>query len=144
MSRLENKVAVITGGNSGIGLSTAQAFVEEGAKVVIFGRNQTTLDAAVETLGENAFGVQGDVTNDADLDALFDATTKRFGKVDILFANAGVAEFLPMSMRLQKQPSALSHGRSLLSWLIAAFVSTPSHLAQSLHLCLAVWVFPKK
>jgi len=96
MNRLENKVAVITGGNSGIGLSTAQAFIAEGAKVVIFGRNQKTLDAAVKTLGENAVAVKGDVTNDADLEALYSTTISRFGKVDILFANAGVAEFLPI------------------------------------------------
>jgi len=96
MRQLENKVAVITGGNSGIGLSTAKAFIEAGAKVAIFGRNQNTLDNAVETLGEKAIGVRGDVTNDADLEALFAEATKQFGNVDIVFANAGVAEFIPI------------------------------------------------
>jgi len=96
MSRLKNKVAVITGGNSGIGLSTAKVFIEEGAKVVIFGRNQKTLDDAVETLGSNAIAVQGDVTSNDDLDKLFAAAKEKFGDVDIVFANAGVAEFHPI------------------------------------------------
>lgn len=96
MGKLTNKVAVITGGNSGIGLSTAKAFIDEGAKVVVFGRDQQTLDRAVETLGKNAVGVKGDVTSDADLARLFDTAKQRFGKVDVVFANAGVAEFLPV------------------------------------------------
>lgn len=96
MSKLSNKVAVVTGGNSGIGLSTAKAFIDEGAKVVVFGRDQVTLDRAVETLGANAVGVRGDVTSEADLARLFETASRRFGKVDILFANAGVAEFLPL------------------------------------------------
>ncbi len=95
MSRLKNKVAVITGGNSGIGLATAQSFIKEGAKVVIFGRDQKTLDEAAATLGENGIAVQGDVTNNADLDKLFSTATSTFGQVDILFANAGVALFAP-------------------------------------------------
>jgi NAD(P)-dependent dehydrogenase (short-subunit alcohol dehydrogenase family) len=95
-TRLNNKVAVITGGNSGIGLATAQRFVEEGAKVVIFGRDKATLDRAVETLGANAFGVQGDVTNFADLDRLFGVVKDKFGRVDALFINAGVAQFAPI------------------------------------------------
>jgi len=95
MGKLTNKVAVITGGNSGIGLSTAKAFVDEGAKVVIFGRDQASLDRAVETLGANAIGVRGDVTSDTDLETLFATATRRFGKVDALFVNAGVAEFVP-------------------------------------------------
>jgi NAD(P)-dependent dehydrogenase (short-subunit alcohol dehydrogenase family) len=96
MGKLSNKVAVVTGGNSGIGLSTAKAFVDQGAKVVVFGRDQATLDHAVETLGANAVGVRGDVTSDADLTRLFDTAKRRFGAVDIVFANAGVAEFLPI------------------------------------------------
>jgi NAD(P)-dependent dehydrogenase (short-subunit alcohol dehydrogenase family) len=96
MGKLSNKVAVVTGGNSGIGLSTAKAFIDEGAKVVVFGRDRTTLDRAVETLGRNAIGVQGDVTRDADLTKLFDTAKQRFGKVDVVFANAGVAEFMPV------------------------------------------------
>ncbi len=95
MKRLQNKVAVITGGNSGIGLATAKAFIDEGAKVAIFGRDKKTLDEASASLGENAIAVQGDVTNTSDLDKLFTTTTTTFGKVDILFANAGVALFAP-------------------------------------------------
>jgi len=96
MNRLNNKVAVITGGNSGIGLATATAFINEGAKVVIFGRDQATLDTAVAALGANAFAVKGDVTSDADLDRLYATTQQRFGKVDVIFANAGIAEFAPL------------------------------------------------
>lgn len=95
MKRLENKVAVITGGNSGIGLATAKLFIAEGAKVAIFGRDQKTLDEAAIALGVNGIAVQGDVTNPADLDKLFTSTTTAFGKVDVLFANAGVALFAP-------------------------------------------------
>ena len=91
MGKLTGKTAVITGGNSGIGLSTAKTFIDEGAQVVIFGRDQKSLDDAVETLGDNAIGVQGNVTQDSDLKRLFAATKVRFGKVDILFANAGGA-----------------------------------------------------
>ncbi|HLG41351.1 MAG TPA: glucose 1-dehydrogenase [Chitinophagaceae bacterium] len=101
-ARLAGKVAVITGGNSGIGLATAKAFIEEGAKVVIFGRDKKTLDDAAKTLGENAIAVQGDVTNTNDLDKLFTAATTAFGKVDILFANAGVAQFAPFEQTDEK------------------------------------------
>lgn len=96
MNRLNNKVAVITGGNSCIGLATAKAFIDEGAKVVIFGRDQVTLDTAVAALGANAIAVKGDVTSDADLDRLYATTEQRFGKVDVIFANAGIAEFAPL------------------------------------------------
>jgi len=95
-NRLENKTAVITGGNSGIGLATAQAFINEGAKVAIFGRDQATLDVALESLGENAIAVRGDVTSDADLDNLYARTKERFGKIDSIFVNAGIAEFIPL------------------------------------------------
>jgi len=96
MSRLKNKVAVITGGDSGIGLFTAKVFFEEGAKIVIFGRSQKTLDDAVETLGSNAVAVQGDVTVTEDMDKLFATAKEKFGNVDVFFANAGVAEFHPI------------------------------------------------
>jgi NAD(P)-dependent dehydrogenase (short-subunit alcohol dehydrogenase family) len=96
MGKLSNKVAVVTGGNSGIGLATAKAFVDEGARVVLFGRDQATLDRAAEALGGNAVAVRGDVTSAADLDALFETARRRFGRVDALFVNAGVAEFLPL------------------------------------------------
>ena len=102
MKRLHNKVAVITGGNSGIGLATAKVFIDEGAKVAIFGRDKKTLDQAAKTLGENAIAIQGDVTNNSDLDKLFDKTTIAFGKVDILFVNAGVAQFAPFDQTDEK------------------------------------------
>ena len=103
MAQLSGKVAVVTGGNSGIGLSTAQAFIDQGARVVVFGRNQETLDRAVETLGQNAAGVQGDVTRIDDLDRLFSMAEERFGKIDILFANAGFGEFAPVEATTEEQ-----------------------------------------
>lgn len=103
MAQLSGKVAVVTGGNSGIGLSTAQAFIDQGASVVIFGRNQETLDRAVETLGPDAVGVQGDVTRIEDLDRLFSVAKDRFGRIDILFANAGFGEFAPVDATTEEQ-----------------------------------------
>lgn len=97
MSRMKDKVAVITGGNSGIGLATARAFITEGARVAIFGRNQDSLDQAVAELGPNALGVRGDVTETADLERLFQETRSRFGAVDALFVNAGVAPPTPFA-----------------------------------------------
>jgi NAD(P)-dependent dehydrogenase (short-subunit alcohol dehydrogenase family) len=94
--RLEGKVAVITGGNSGIGLATAERFVAEGAFVFITGRRQTALDAAVERIGRNVTAVRGDVTNLADLDRLHDVVMAEKGRVDILFANAGEGELVPL------------------------------------------------
>jgi NAD(P)-dependent dehydrogenase (short-subunit alcohol dehydrogenase family) len=93
MSRLEGKVAVVTGGNSGIGLSTAKRFAEEGAKVVITGRDQKTLDAAVKIIGGDVVAVQSDVSKLADIDKLYKTVSQKFGKIDVLFANAGVAKF---------------------------------------------------
>ncbi len=98
MGRLNGKTAVITGGNSGIGLATAKLFVDEGAKVVIFGRDGSTLDRAATALGPAAVGVQGDVTHVEDLQRAFGLARNRFGKVDVVFANAGVAEFRPLEM----------------------------------------------
>ena len=91
--RLEGKVAVITGGNSGIGLATAQLFIQEGAYVFLTGRRQNELDAAVKQLGKNATGIQGDVSNLGDLDRLYTLVKQHKGHIDILFANAGIAEF---------------------------------------------------
>ena len=90
--RLEGKIAVITGGNSGIGLATAQRFVQEGAFVFISGRRQDELDKAVKQIGRNAMGVQGDVSNLADLDKLYATVKQQKGKIDVLFANAGIFE----------------------------------------------------
>jgi NAD(P)-dependent dehydrogenase (short-subunit alcohol dehydrogenase family) len=96
MSKLEGKVAVITGGNSGIGLATAQRFVAEGAYVFITGRRQSELDAAVKQIGKSVNAVQGDVSNLADLDRLYATIKQQKGHIDILFANAGIGEFAPL------------------------------------------------
>src|SRR5271170_4707743 len=97
MGKLQGKVAVITGGTEGIGLATAQLFVNEGAYVFITGRRQKELDEAVKAIGSNATGVQGDVAKLADLDRLYETVDKEMGGVDIIFANAGVGEFVPFS-----------------------------------------------
>jgi NAD(P)-dependent dehydrogenase (short-subunit alcohol dehydrogenase family) len=94
--KLTGKVTVITGGNSGIGLATAQRFVAEGAYVFITGRRQAELDAAVKQLGHNVTGVQGDVANLADLERLYATVQQQKGRIDVLFANAGVGEFVPL------------------------------------------------
>jgi NAD(P)-dependent dehydrogenase (short-subunit alcohol dehydrogenase family) len=96
MKKLDGKVAVITGGTTGIGLGTAQRFVEEGAYVFITGRRQAELDAAVQLIGRNVTGVQGDVSNLDDLDRLYATVQDRKGRVDIVFANAGGGEFVPL------------------------------------------------
>ena len=93
--KLQGKMAVITGGTTGIGLATAKLFVKEGAHVFITGRRQKELDEAVKAIGNNVTGVQGDVAKLTDLDRLYEAV-KAKGKLDIVFANAGVAEFAPM------------------------------------------------
>jgi NAD(P)-dependent dehydrogenase (short-subunit alcohol dehydrogenase family) len=100
MEKLEGKVAVITGGSSGIGLATAQQFILEGAYVFITGRRQNEVDAAVKQIGKNndnnVAGVQGDVSNLADLDRLYAAVKEKKGRIDILFANAGIIEPAPL------------------------------------------------
>jgi len=96
MGKLDGKIAVITGGNSGLGLATAERFVAEGAYVFITGRRQDQLDAAVKTIGRNATGVQGDVSNLDDLDRLFATVREKKGRIDVLFANAGLGEFAPL------------------------------------------------
>ena len=95
MGKLEGKNALITGGNSGIGLATAKQFVNEGAYVFITGRREPELAAAVMEIGGNVTGVQGDVSNLGDLDRLFAQIKREKGKLDIVFANAGVAKFAP-------------------------------------------------
>jgi NAD(P)-dependent dehydrogenase (short-subunit alcohol dehydrogenase family) len=94
--KLKGKVAVITGGNSGIGLATAKDFKAQGARVVIFGRSQRALDVADQTIGNGTLAVQGDVTQLPDLDRLYQQTVERFGKVDILMVNAGIAKPTPI------------------------------------------------
>src|SRR5260370_26498471 len=95
MGKLEGKVAVITGGSTGIGLAAAKLFVREGADVFITGRRQKELDEAVKAIGSNVTGIQGNVTKWADLDRLYQAV-KAKGRIDVVFANAGVAEFAPL------------------------------------------------
>lgn len=97
MKRLEGKIALVTGGNSGIGLASAQRFHEEGAKVVISGRNQKTLDEAVKTIGKDVLAVQADVSKSGDLDKLFAVVSQKLGKIDVLFANAGIYKFAPLA-----------------------------------------------
>jgi NAD(P)-dependent dehydrogenase (short-subunit alcohol dehydrogenase family) len=92
MGALEGKVAVITGGNSGIGLATAKRFVKEGAYVFITGRRRAELDAAVSIIGKNVTAVQGDVSKLEDLDHLYEVVKREKGKVDVVFANAGVVD----------------------------------------------------
>jgi NAD(P)-dependent dehydrogenase (short-subunit alcohol dehydrogenase family) len=94
--RLDEKIAVITGGNSGIGLATAHRFVQEGAFVFITARRQDELDKAVKQIGRNVVGVQGDVSNLEDLDRLYETVKKQKGRIDILFANAGILKSAPL------------------------------------------------
>jgi NAD(P)-dependent dehydrogenase (short-subunit alcohol dehydrogenase family) len=95
-NRLAAKIAVITGGSSGIGLATAKHFVNEGAYVFITGRRQAELDAAVAEIGQNVTGIQGDISNLADIDRLYATVKQQKGKLDIVFANAGTGEFAPL------------------------------------------------
>jgi NAD(P)-dependent dehydrogenase (short-subunit alcohol dehydrogenase family) len=97
MKRLEGKVAVITGGNSGIGLATAKRFLDEGAKVAISGRNQKTLEEAVKSLGDGVLAVKADTAKFDEIEKFLGAATKKFGKIDVLFINAGVAKFAPLT-----------------------------------------------
>jgi len=94
--KLKGKVAVITGGNSGIGLATAQEFKAQGAEVVIFGRTQRTLEDAVRTVGKGTLAIHGDVRKVADLERLYQETAERFGKIDALVVNAGIAKSVPV------------------------------------------------
>jgi NAD(P)-dependent dehydrogenase (short-subunit alcohol dehydrogenase family) len=103
VTKLEGKVAVITGGNSGIGLATAQRFVAEGAYVFITGRRQSELDAAVKQIGKNVTAVRGDVSNLADLDRLYATVKQQKGHLEIVFANAGSGEFGPLGAITEEQ-----------------------------------------
>ncbi len=96
MKKLDGKVAVVTGGNSGIGLAIAKAFREEGALVAILGRNPETLESASKELGKGSFAVQGDVSKIKDIDHLYAETVRNFGNIDVLVANAGIGEFIPV------------------------------------------------
>jgi len=96
MNKLEGKIALVTGGNGGIGLATAKQFVNEGAYVFITGRREPELDRAVKEIGRNVTGIQGDVSNLGDLDRLYAQIKREKAKLDILFANAGVARYAPL------------------------------------------------
>src|SRR2546421_3600021 len=96
MNKLEGKVALITGGNSGIGLATAKRFVNEGAYVFITGRRDAELAAAVKEIGRNVSAVRGDVSKLSDLDSLFAQIKREKGKLDVVFTNAGVAKYAPL------------------------------------------------
>src|SRR5579864_5415742 len=101
-NRLKDKIALITGGTEGIGLATAKLFVKEGAFVFLTGRRQKELDEAVKAVGSNVSGVQGDVAQLADLDRLYETVSKVKGRIDIVFANAGVGEFVPFGAVTKK------------------------------------------
>ena len=96
MGRLEGKIAVVTGANSGIGLASAKRFAAEGAQVVITGRRQSELDKAVEIIGGDVLAVQGDISNMSDLDRLFDTVRSAKGRIDVLMANAGLGVLEPL------------------------------------------------
>jgi NAD(P)-dependent dehydrogenase (short-subunit alcohol dehydrogenase family) len=95
-NKLEGKIAVITGGGSGIGLATAKRFVSEGAYVFIIDRNKRELDSAISKIGKNVVGIDGDISNLANLDKLYSVVKDQKGHLDILFANAGIARFAPL------------------------------------------------
>jgi NAD(P)-dependent dehydrogenase (short-subunit alcohol dehydrogenase family) len=96
MGKLEGKVAVITGGNSGIGLATAKEFKEQGARVVITGRDQETLDDAKRSIGGDVLAIRSDTSHLMEIDKLFAEVKEKFGKIDVLFVNAGVGKFAPV------------------------------------------------
>src|SRR5215213_5336486 len=96
MGKLEGKVAVVTGGNSGIGLATAKEFAREGARVVITGRDARTLDAAAREIGGGVLALRSDAASLADIDGLFATVKEKLGRLDVLFVNAGVAQFAPV------------------------------------------------
>jgi len=101
--KLNNKVAVITGGSSGIGLAIAKRFAQEGAKVAITGRNQKTIDQAIAEIGPNGLGIQGDVSKLGDLTRIYETVADHLGKVDILIVNAGVYVLAPLADFTEEQ-----------------------------------------
>jgi len=107
MRKLEGRIALVTGGNSGIGLATAKQFVNEGAYVFITGRREPELAAAVKEIGKNVTGVQGDVSNLGDLDRLFAQIKREKGKLDIVFANAGASRLAPLGKITEEAFDAL-------------------------------------
>src|SRR5580765_11083 len=110
MNKLEGKITLVTGGNSGIGLATAKQFVNEGAYVFITGRREPELARAVKEIGRNVTGVQGDVANLGDLDRLFGQIKREKGRLDIVFANAGGAKFAALGEITEEHYDALFSG----------------------------------
>ena len=108
MNKLENKVAVVTGGNSGIGLATAKLFAQNGAKVAITGRNQTTINTAIAEIGNDAFGIESDVSDINNIEHAYTKINERFGKIDILVVNAGVFLAGPLAHFTEEQFDATS------------------------------------
>jgi len=102
-NQLEGKVALVTGGSTGIGLASAQELAQQGARVFITGRREEELNAAVKTIGANATGIRTDAANNQDLDALYAQIAKSAGKLDILFANAGGGDMLPLGAITEEQ-----------------------------------------
>ena len=107
--KLENKVAVLTGGSSGIGLATARLFAEQGAKVVITGRRQAALDQAVATIGHGAIGLVSDASSLADLERLFSTVHERLGRIDVLVANAAMYALAPLATMSEETFDALTN-----------------------------------
>lgn len=107
MGKLEGKIALVTGGNSGIGLASAKRFVNEGAYVFITGRRDRELAAAVKEIGRNVTAVQGDVSNLGDLDRLFAQIKREKGRLDIVFANAGTAQLVPFGKVTEEHYDAI-------------------------------------
>jgi NAD(P)-dependent dehydrogenase (short-subunit alcohol dehydrogenase family) len=95
MGKLDGKIAVITGGTTGIGFSTAQLFLKEGARVIVTGRNAKNVEAAQEALGTNALAIAADASDLSSTGALMKQVSQKFGRIDVLFANAGIAQFAP-------------------------------------------------
>ena len=151
MKRLEGKIAVVTGGNSGIGLATAKRFLEEGARVAISGRNQKTLDEAVQTLGKEVLAIKADTAKLDEIEKFLTTVNRKFGKIDVLFINAGVAKFAPLTetpealfdeqfdinikgayFTIQKAVSHLNDGASIiLNTSVAGQTGTPGTSAYS-------------
>jgi len=145
MGKLEGKVAVITGGNSGIGLATAKEFSDQGAQVVISGRDRRTLNEAAKEVGNGVFAVRADVAKLAEIDGLFAEVKAKFGRIDVLFVNAGIGGFAPLEamteelydsiidvnlkgayFTIQKALPLLADGASIvLNTSIAAHIGTP-------------------
>lgn len=101
MGKLEGKIALVTGGSTGIGLATAKEFVSEGAYVFMTGRRESELNATVKEIGSKVTAVQGDVSKLDDLDRLFAQIKQEKGKLDIVFANAGIAKYAPLGQRVK-------------------------------------------